>query len=446
MDVTVSPSKLFGTFNLPPSKSHSIRAIVLASFADGDSVLHNVLASEDTETALKIFSRLGVVFHKTNVTDCSYSLRVLVPECGLRERVQSLKPEAQIDCGNSGTLLYFLSVIFGFFENGTFTFTGDASLSQRPLEPILEIFRKRGVPYTAAGNRLPLTITGKKQTAPLSLELDGTFSQSISGLLLACAIFSVDLDLRLKHFGEAPYVLMTENWLQSCGFHSISCSIEKKRIQFKAPEKSSRFGIPALHTSIPPDWSAAAFPILAAIGTGSMLTINAAPDTTQGDFTVTDILKRLGVNFTLTNGFLVLQPPYNLTAIDIDIEKTPDLLPVVCALCSLAKGRSVISRVKIARYKETDRVAATVRELAKCGVNISEGDNTVTVSGGNQSLGANALLQSYHDHRMAMMLISYALGFETSAVVADAGCYAISFPTFLTELKKCGADIAVKKH
>ena len=153
MHLQVFKSKLSGVFQVPPSKSHSIRAIVFAAFSSQVSHLENVLMSGDTKTAIAIFENFGCKLNVTQLAGSAANLEIVPPESGILNVIaKSDKQTFKIDCGNSGTLLYFLSVIFSFCEK-EFLFLGDASLSQRPLTPLLEFYKKRQLTFqTSDGN------------------------------------------------------------------------------------------------------------------------------------------------------------------------------------------------------------------------------------------------------------------------------------------------------
>lgn len=435
MDLRIFESALHGVFQIPPSKSHSLRAIVLACFADGTTKLYHVLKSGDTETAVKIFSELGCTFRVLHECTDTFDLEIIPPAAGLVYAIEkSAKENFVIDCGNSGTLLYFLASIFSFCEAKSFRFVGDESLLKRPIHPLSEIFTQRNIKFSSMNNKLPLSVCGKRENR-IELFLDGSFSQCISGLFLAAVIFKINMCIKLQTVGEAPYLTMTRGWLEQSGFTFKIFDCEKKYFELNAAGKNLQGFSKKIHA----DWSAVAFPCLAALASGSALTVIAESDTSQGDYKILDLLKQFGVRFRFFDGGFCIEERQILHAAKLDVGETPDLLPVLCAVASFAKGTSEIGNVEIARYKESDRVAVTCSELKKCGVDISATQNTVTVSGGSKKYETSETLCSYGDHRIAMMLIAFALGCKNASLVQNAGCYKISFPSFLDELKKCGA-------
>ncbi|MEL3908177.1 MAG: 3-phosphoshikimate 1-carboxyvinyltransferase [Treponemataceae bacterium] len=450
MKIKIFKSSLNGCFEVPPSKSHSIRAVVLSCFAKNVSELKNVLNSEDVQTALNIFEELGCEFEIVKKTKASMDLRVMPPKEGLVAHIEkSQKKIFLINCENSGTLLYFLAVIFSFCKK-TFLFDGDASLQKRPLTQLVELYQKRKLSFQTNAGFLPLKLEGHHCDKFLNLNLDGKFSQCISGLFLATAIFGFSLELSLANFGEAPYVNMTRSWLESLGFEFEIFSADKKFFKLDAREKK----LNAFSKTILSDWSAVAFPILAALSTKSALTIKALADRTQGDMKILDFLTLFNIAFNYDSEYIRIAEKQSLTAAKIDIGETPDLLPVVFAIASLAQGNSIIVNGEIARYKETDRIKTSISELKKFGAKFEEREGHIVALGYDNLTSSDKNLRekvdnktsyinkticvdSFGDHRIAMMLISFALGQKNTSIVNNYECYKISFPSFLEELKKC---------
>lgn len=147
-------------------------------------------------------------------------------------------------------------------------------------------------------------------------------------------------------------------------------------------------------------------------------------------------------HFRFTEAGLIIEENQSLQSTEIDIADTPDALPALCAIASLASGTSEIKNVEIARYKETNRVKVMCEELSALGVNIRERGNSILVSGDSERKPSRTVVESYGDHRIAMALIAFVLGSSDSIAVRDYECFAVSFPSFLDELKKCGAKFA----
>jgi len=130
---------------VPPSKSHSMRALVLAAFAEGSSQIKNLLMSGDTKTAVSVFESLGVKFKIEQKNISSADIIVFPPKEGLKKRIEKQK-QIKIDAGNSGTLFYFLGSILSLMSSD-FILTGDSSILKRPAKPLIEIYEELGLKY-----------------------------------------------------------------------------------------------------------------------------------------------------------------------------------------------------------------------------------------------------------------------------------------------------------
>ena len=194
----VSPSSI----EVPPSKSHSMRALVLASFAEGSSQIKNLLMSGDTKTAISVFESLGVRFKIEQKTNFSADINVFPSKEGLKKRIEKQKP-IKIDAGNSGTLFYFLGSILSLMSSD-FILTGDSSILKRPVKPLIEIYEELGLKYEflCSYEKAPIRVLPGssliKNLKEKTLCLEGDFSQVVSGLLLGAGLLDFPLQINLK--------------------------------------------------------------------------------------------------------------------------------------------------------------------------------------------------------------------------------------------------------
>lgn len=437
MDVELVKSNLSGDFRIPPSKSHSMRALVLACFADGVSHIDSLLYSDDTKACIAVFCKLGCHIDILRLDNCSVDVRVQPPSGGLLFYLQNTTDaKFEIECGNSGTLLYFLAVIFSFVKGVTFTFSGDVSLSKRPLMPIVELYEQRGVFYKTNNSHLPLTVQGNFSDT-YSIFLSGKFSQVVSGLFLATAIFSSKLELTLSYLWEAPYIVMTKQWLFELGITFDIFDTSKKFFLLDARMKS----IKGFEKKILADWSSAAFPLLMAISSQSPLCLtHLFYDSVQGDMAILTYLREFGCNFdfdTSSARLHVLDTSFLKGSI-IDIQDTPDLLPVIAAIASFAVGRTKIYNLGITQYKESNRVLSTISVLTKFGCSCYEKNGALVIENAYTQSPDERIIDTFFDHRIALTACALALAYDTKTLVKDCQCYSVSFPNFFDDLKKCG--------
>lgn len=440
----VSPSSI----EVPPSKSHSMRALVLASFAEGSSQIKNLLMSGDTKRAISVFESLGVKFKIEQKTISSADIIVFPPKEGLKKRIEKQKP-IKIDAGNSGTLFYFLGSILSLMSSD-FILTGDSSLLKRPVKPLIEIYEELGLKYEFLDSyeKAPIRVFGKvssiKNLKEKTLCLEGDFSQVVSGLLLGAGLLDFPLQINLKRAGELPYLKMTLHWLKTCGI-KFDVSDDFKIFKITGGQKILDFS-----ASIPADWSSAAFPIALALITASTIGIkNMDINDVQGDARIVKVLKEMNADIRFEEKSQTLKIfPSSLMGGTFDCSDIPDAVPALSAIACFAKGETLLKNIEICRYKECDRLSVISSELKKLGADISEGRDFLRIIGNAGKNLRPAAVDSHKDHRIAMMLTVIGCGIDdkdgTVFTLKNAEYFDISYPSFLDELKNMGVSITEK--
>lgn len=471
MNLIVGVPHFHGRIRIPPSKSHTLRALICAALADSSSYIESPLDSDDISTAAEILQSLGVRIRKRSSNPAAWEItpptggliahlnsagthaaespmngmhslaagsmdfmrsslifsqpdeaaentdtvhrRTAIPEPAAHHFHQ---PPLPLYFGNSGSLLYFLGAVLAV-SSYPMCFTGDASLQSRPAEPLLSIYRQAAIPYTAASNKkkqavLPLTVCGPLTAQ--SFTLSGPFSQPVSGLLFAAPLLHGTTRIFFKNPGEVPYLHITCNWLQKAG------------IDVQAAADGSSFTITGIQPyrafshKIPGDWSSAAFPLAAAAVSRQALTLeNLDIHDGQGDSRIVALLQQMGaaIAYREAEKSLTVLPAETLTGISCDCSDIPDTVPVLAALACFAQGTTHLTNAGVCRYKECDRLHAIAEELSQFGADITEGSDFLVIHGkGGHNLHP-ARVHSRGDHRIAMALAVTACGI--AALSAD---------------------------
>ena len=205
MLLKVKKSKTCGCVRIPGSKSHTIRAVFLASMAEGRSVITNPLISQDAASAVAVCRAFGA-----GIQD--YRDRLVID--GFNG--MPLLPENVIDVGNSGTTLRFGLMTAGLIEGCT-VFTGDYQIRRRPLGPLVEAMNSLGAEVfsTRSNGMAPVVVKGRLKGG--STELDAVTSQYLSSILLHAPLLERDTAVVLTRLNEIPYVGMTMWWLDNQG-------------------------------------------------------------------------------------------------------------------------------------------------------------------------------------------------------------------------------------
>jgi 3-phosphoshikimate 1-carboxyvinyltransferase len=422
-DVTIEPSQLHGSLTIPPSKSHSLRAILFAAMARGSSRIEQYLPSPDSMSMIQAVHLLGA---KVRIEGQNLVIDGVAGQPCVAEDV--------IQCGNSGQVLRFIGAIAGLIPQYTIL-TGDSSIRHnRPVRPLLEALQQLGVfAVSSRGDGYaPILIKGPMTHRKASL--DGQDSQPVSGLLIAGAFAPHPIELTIKEPGEKPWIDLTLDWFRRLNIPYHAENYTRYRMNGSAQVSGFNYIVPG-------DFSSSAFPIAAALLTHSSLTLhNIDMDDVQGDQAIIDVLQQMGARFIIGNKerTLVVQKGHSLHGMRIDVNNFIDALPILSVIGCFANGRTEIVNAAIARKKESDRIASIACELKKMGAQIEEKPDGLVIY---ESKLHGAELDSYHDHRIAMSLSVAALGASSPSKIHGIECTAKTYPSFYDDLLAMGAKI-----
>jgi 3-phosphoshikimate 1-carboxyvinyltransferase len=422
-------SQLQGNITIPGSKSHTIRAILLAAMAEGKSLIHNPLTSNDCLSALKAVRDFGVeVVEKPGMW--------IVQGKGRDLRV----PENYIDTGNSGTTTYFVASMAALCEGYTFI-TGDSQIRRRPIQPLVEALNELGAnTYITRPGAVapPIVVKGKIRGGKVNFS--GFNSQYISSLLLISPLAEGKTEITVDNPLEKPYLQMTIDWMKRYG---VELSKTDGNYKYFAVDGGQKYI--ATETTVPSDWSGAAFPLVAAVVTQSDVVINGIDfDDSQGDKEVVDILISMGANIIKdsTNHRMIIKGGNTLhSELTINLNDIPDSLPILSVAACYAQGDTKFVGLAHVRVKETDRVAVMEEELIKLGADIETGPDYMIVHGGKILTGTD--VDSHDDHRVAMALTVAGLFSKGEMKVKDAECASVSYPKFFEIMNSIGGNIGL---
>ncbi|NLL82462.1 MAG: 3-phosphoshikimate 1-carboxyvinyltransferase [Tissierellia bacterium] len=430
MKAIIEKNSIRGEMNVPSSKSHTIRAVAIGALANGKSIIKNPLPSEDGKAALKAAEKFGV---KCTIEEDQWILE------GLGGNLKV--PDDVINVDNSGTTLYMMTGLASLLSDWT-VFTGDQSIRSRPATPLLEALNTLGATsFTTRSEAFspPFVIKGPIKAG--RVKVSGSPSQYISTLLLVAPMLEGLTRIETDNPSETPYVEMTIDWMRRTG---ISVNYDEENYRYFEVEGKQNYN--AFTRVIPSDWSAVAFPLAAGLAPGSELVINNLDfNDKQGDSKIVKIFQDMGANIETDerNNCLKVIGGNKLHGITIDCSSTPDALPMLSVVASLAEGVTVLDNVAGVRAKETDRVAVMEKELSKMGAKIETEHNKMIIYGGQPLKGAE--VESYGDHRVAMALSVAGLFVDGQTIVNDSECVNVSFPNFYETLNNLGAGFKLEK-
>lgn len=422
MNFIVKPSQLRGSIQIPGSKSHTIRGVLIASLAAGESRLQAPLESADTQAAVSVYTQLGAQFS-------------LTPKEWRIQGIDGLPkvPDVPLNVLNSGTTLRVAMGSCALLPQyaGTIQISGDPQIQRRPCGPLIQALNQLGAEVTAerSNDCAPFRIRGRLNGGKVTIEAKS--SQYLTSLLLACPLAPKDTEIQVSLLHEKPYVQMTLNWLRQQGI-----KLEQ--------DGWSRFFIPGgqqfqpVNQPIPADFSTAAFLLVAgAMGENDILCRGLDLSDSQSDRAILDFLREMGAEITITNEGIRVSP-HRLEGIEADLNDCPDLLPVMAILGTRATGETRLVNVPQARIKETDRIAVMCREIQHLGGDAEELEDGLII---RHSRLRSGTVNGHHDHRVVMALTILGTQIKDGLRISTAEAVGVTFPDFPVIMRRLGADL-----
>ncbi|WP_437881371.1 3-phosphoshikimate 1-carboxyvinyltransferase [Pseudomonas sp. LRF_L74] len=406
-----------GSVNLPGSKSISNRTLLLAALSEGVTDIRGLLHSDDTERMLEALDSLGVKVEKTAEQD----YRIV----GTGGHFPAL--EADLFLGNAGTAFRPLTAALAF-NGGTYRLHGVPRMHERPIGDLVDALRQAGADITYLGEEgfPPLLIKPARIATDEAIRIRGDVSsQFLTALLMALPMTGRQTSIQLvSELISKPYIEITLKLMAQFG------------VQVSA-EGEDRFSVPAARYASPGtlfvegDASSASYFLAAgALGGGPLRVHGVGANSIQGDVAFAEALQAIGVSVTYGENWIETSLPGGLPlkAFDRDFNHIPDAAMTLAVLALFCDGPSRLSNIASWRVKETDRIAAMATELRKLGAIVEEGEDWLKVTPVKQ-LNANAAIDTYDDHRMAMCF-SLATFAGVPVRINDPKCTAKTFPTY----------------
>ena len=422
MKCKVEKSKISGQIVCPSNKSYTHRGIFLASLAGKNSVVENALFSADTDATIETCKKFGAEIEIKGS-------RIIV-----KNPIKIGTKVSEINTGNSGTTIRIASGIASLFSD-EIVLTGDSSLQKRPMQSLLDALSSIGAQCNSTDGKPPIKIKGKIIGG--DVKIPGNFSsQFISSLLISAPLTEKGINLSIEgNLVSKPYLDATIATMRKFGV-SVQTLIPYKRYNI-SPQiyKKATFTVPI-------DFSSLALLLSATVLNGEEITIKGnLGDLPQGDEVFIDILEQLGVNVTIDDDEIKIEPPKKLKGGKFDLSNSPDLLPPLAILALNSSTPIEIFNVKHARLKETDRIAIIARELVKLGIKIQEKEDGLILESSKKIRGVE--LNSEEDHRLFMAFCIAGM-YVGNCTVTDPESVKVSYPNFIDEMNRLGAKIQIQ--
>ena len=422
--------KITGTVVVPSSKSESIRALVFALLTSGTSKIENILACEDTKTAIKVCKELWAKITRSGNA-------IIVQSIG----VPKLRVGKKIETGDSGITTRFILPTLGFrkdFETPIIFICG-SQMRNRPIGSLVSALNSLGMNITFKNKEgfCPLKVSGELIGGKATIE--GITSQYLSALLISLPLAQIDSEITVKDLHERPYIEMTLRWLDMF-------KIKYSHKRYRSNDVFTIFGkqkYSSFRQAIPGDFSGASSLIAAGCLTeGKVVLKGLDMRNSQGDKKLLAILKKMGADIRVKKEMIEIYGGKELKGITIDANDIPDLLPVLAIVGTFAAGKTKITNVAQARIKETDRIKSMCEGLKKLGARVEEHKDGLTVY---KSSLYGSKVNGYKDHRTVMAFVVAGTIAEGETQVSNAEAVQKTFPKFYQSINAIGAKIKLTK-
>lgn len=427
----IAPTTLLrGIPRLPASKYHTLRYVLAAALADGNSTVSYPAESDDSEALYRGCRALGAELSWEDETKSI--LRV-------RGRGRPWREEAiTINVGNAGAVLRLLLGLGALLPDVTFVTDYAQSLGKRPNRELLDALTRLGATCTSNGpdGCLPITIHGGNLHGGYVTISGARSSQFLSALLFLGPLIGKPLEIRVVDTLKSHVIVqMSLNVLQEAGVH-----VEHDQ------ELHSFFIAPQPYRSrdyvVPGDYPAAAAWLAACAimpdAASEIRLERLRPRDAIGDMLI-QALKAMGADISREGETLIAGGGRRLRGIQMDGNLAIDCIPALVAAACFAEGESVFDNIETLHYKESDRIDDLCAELHKAGCVVMPGRDAIIVHGQPGGIEGGVSVDGHADHRLLMALAIVALRSRQGLTIHGTEHIAKSYPHFFEDLRALGA-------
>ena len=399
------------TVTVPPSKSYSVRALLLGAMAGGTTAINNCLDADDTRYALEAIRTMGFEVAGT----FKDGVRI-----GPRRSMSA--NEVPIFIGNAGTAMRFLTGWLTFMP-GRFELSGEKRMHERPIGELVDALLALGgeIEYVEREGYPPIRIRGKRMRGGFSVDISAeTSSQFVSALMLAGATLPDGITLHITSVASAPYIDITADILRAFGAdvarHGTDVIVRAANLKCDV-------------YNVEGDYSSASYWFAAAAATGGNIRVRGlVHPSAQGDARFLDILVAMGCDVIIDDdGEITVSRTEPLRGGTFDCNATPDVVPTLAAIAPLADSPVEIVNVANLRVKESDRLATVTSELRRLGASVEERPDALLIQPGWSN--EPATIETHNDHRIAMSFAVAGLA-RGGVTIANEQVVSKSYPRF----------------
>ena len=414
--------RISGSITLPGSKSLSNRVLLLAMLSEGETLIENLLDSDDVRRMVDALAKLKISYEEDRPNK---KIRVR----GVVGRIPVV--EAKLFLGNAGTAIRPLTAALTL-GHGRFVLDGIERMRERPIQDLLDGLNQLGAHVRSIYNTgcPPVEIIADGLLGGVT-ELSGAISsQYLSAILLTSPYAKTPVEIRIKdHLVSIPYVEMTIRLMSRFGV-KVVVSEDFRNFYINAPQN---YQSPETYFVEGDASSASYFLAGAAITGGSVTVVGCGTESLQGDAQFAKVLEMMGAEVGWQANKITVQGSGNLKGIDMDMNEMPDAAMTLAVTALFAKGTTAIRNIYNWRLKETERLKAVSCELKKLGASVDEGEDYLIIAPPRELMPAK--ISTYDDHRMAMAF-SLAACSEVPITILNPTCVNKTFPDYFNQLSK----------
>ncbi|MGM0507591.1 MAG: 3-phosphoshikimate 1-carboxyvinyltransferase [Fusobacteriota bacterium] len=418
----VKPAKNFNIeVDIPGSKSVANRALIIAAHAKGETVLKNMLFSDDTKYMMKALEKLG------NDVNANENTKEVIIKGNQKKEFQ----KSELFLGNSGTSIRFLPTYIATGK-GEVTLTGIERMKKgRPIKDLVtalsqldiktEYQEKEGYPpitvYANGINKGSVKMRGDKS------------SQYVTSILLSAPYANEDITIEIDgEMVSKPYIDITTTMMKDFGVEVVNEDYKEFFIKSGQEYKGREYVVEG-------DCSSASYFFAIAAATNSTVKVNnVKKDVMQGDIKFLEVLEKMGAEIEYGENHVIVKGPKKLKGVTVDMHHMSDVAQTLAAIAIFAEGKTEIKNVYNMRIKETDRIKAVCNELTKLGAKVTELEDGLIIEP-VEKYNEGVSIDTYDDHRMAMSFSVPGL-LIPGTKIKDPGCVSKTFPNYFDEFEK----------
>ena len=426
-------SLLRGEPALPSSKYYTLRYLLAATLAKGESSVAFPASSDDSEALFRSCRALGAVL----TWDDTRQDVLRVKGAG---RPYSAEP-VTINVGNAGAVLRLVLGISALLPEVTFVTDHPQSLGRRPNRELLEALTALGADCAATGEEgyLPITIRGGKLHGGRVTISGARSSQYLSALLFLAPLI-----------GEPLEITVVDDLKSQALIHITLHVLREAGIVVEHDAALHRFSIAAgqhyqtREYSVPGDYpSAAALLSACAVTTdpASQITLTRLRPDEEIGVELIGALRAMGADVAVEGEMVRLRGGRRLRGMEMNGDGAIDCIPVLVATACFAEGESVFYNIEGLHYKESDRINDLCMELRRAGCIVTPGDDAIIVRGQPQGVEGGVVVDGHSDHRPLMALAIVGLRSNRGLTLVGTGHIAKSYPHFFEDLQQLGVEV-----